>query len=290
MIGTRENGAAFKVLMLMARTGGGHVSLAEALRDRLIDRATVEIVDPSPEIIRWHYRVVSRRARWLWSLEYRLSDAPASAWLTHQLYATLFGRNLARLIHAQQPDIVMSTYPFLTLEVMTAIKRTRRQIPFIMLFADPETVHHAWLTERRAALTLAPTRETYHLAQQAGFVPERLHLSGWPVRAQFWQVAPEVCRATLHRLHLDPERFTVFVQGGGEGAAGFAHTVDTLLKVNQQFVGNPLQIILAAGTNAQLLERYRNTPDVRAIPFTPDVAPYMAAANVIMARLAPTRF
>ena len=40
--------------------------------------------------------------------------------------------------------------------------------PFAMLFSDPNGVHHAWLTERCADATFAPTRETYAQAREAG--------------------------------------------------------------------------------------------------------------------------
>jgi UDP-N-acetylglucosamine:LPS N-acetylglucosamine transferase len=106
------------------------------------------------------------------------------------------------------------------------------------------------------------------------------------VRAQFAaQFAADGERsraATLTPLGLTPDRFTVFLQGGGEGAARFARTVENVLAV-----GPELQIVLACGTNAALLARFAQVERVAALPFTAEIAPYMAAADVVMGKAGP---
>lgn len=272
-----------KFLILTSKTGGGHVSLAEALRDQLEHRHTVEIIDPQPAIIHWHYRLVSRHALWLWAAEFKLADTPARALQAHKTFTSLFARNLGDLLQRAAPDVVMSTYPFLTYEVTHAMRRIGRDLPFVMLFSDPNGVHSAWLTERGAAANFAPTRETQAQALNAGFDPARLHLSGWPVRSQFYRTFTSDDRATLLRkLNLNPERFVVCLQGGGEGAAKFAGTVENVLAAK----GQP-QIILVAGTNQALFDRFNGRPDVAPLPFTKDIAPYMAAADVVMGKAGP---
>jgi UDP-N-acetylglucosamine:LPS N-acetylglucosamine transferase len=193
----------------------------------------------------------------------------------------LYAPALDKLLRQRHYRLIMTTYPFLSYEVMRAVERLPRPVPFMALFADPERVHHAWLTERYAAATIAPTHETYAQALAAGFAPDRLHLTGWPVRRQFWGADLPPHTATLRGLCLDPDRFTVFVQGGGEGSADFAQCVTALL-----MAGTP-QIILAVGTNLRLAERFRGIPGVCIIPYTPNIAPLMAAADVIMGKAGP---
>src|SRR5947209_3379691 len=131
----------------MSKTGGGHLSLAEALRDRLAGAHAITIIDPQPRVIHWHYRLVSRYALWLWAAEFRAADTPARALRAHQIFTALFARNVGALLARQQPDLVMTTYPFLTYEVTQAMQRIRRQTPLVVLFADPNGVHQAWLSE-----------------------------------------------------------------------------------------------------------------------------------------------
>ena len=269
------------ILLLTSRTGGGHISLSEALRDRLEQRYTLEIVDPQPRFFHVHYRLLSRYALWLWSAEFRLSDTPRQAALTHRLFTPLVAGELKRLIARLQPVMIITTYPFLTYEVMQVLTSMNAHIPFVMLFADPNSIHASWLTERRAAAVLAPTRETYELALAAGFDSARLHLVGWPVRAQFTRAAAEVGRdEVLCNLGLDPTRFTVFLQGGGEGAAQFGQTVKRVLE-------SGLQVILATGTNRSLLTQFKSAQNLAALPFMKEIAPFMAAADVIMGKAGP---
>ncbi|GER87435.1 galactosyldiacylglycerol synthase [Dictyobacter vulcani] len=274
------------ILILTSKTGGGHVSLAEALRDRLTDDATIEILDPQSTFFHWHYRWVSRYALWLWSAEFQLTDSPWRARVAHQIFTSLVARNLKAALQRLQPDMVITTYPFLTYEGMQVCQRAKLDIPFVMLFTDPKALHASWLTEKRAAATLAPTRETYQMATTAGFAPERLHQVGWPVRTQFTIQARQANATTrtelLQSFGLNPDYFTVFLQGGGEGATQFGATVERLLSADDR-----LQIILATGTNQALQARFQQVKNVYPLPFTREIAIPMAAADVIMGKAGP---
>jgi len=270
------------ILILTSKTGGGHVSLAEALRDRLAKDYTIELTDPQPGFIQWHYRVVSRYALWLWASEFQLVDTPLRSRLLHSTYTLILQKKLKNLLKQVHPDLIITTYPFLSYEVRQTLQQTGVSIPLVMLFSDPASVHCAWLTERHAAATLAPTQETYKQALSVGFDPARLHLVGWPVREQFYRADPSCRDDTLTRLGLDPERFTVFLQGGGEGAAKFGRTVERVLATSQQ-----LQVILATGTNETLLHRFQGAKNLYALPFTKEIAPFIAASDVVMGKAGP---
>jgi UDP-N-acetylglucosamine:LPS N-acetylglucosamine transferase len=274
---------ARKILILISKTGGGHISLAEALRDRLGPEYAIEMADPQSRFFHWHYRMVSRYALWLWAAEYRLSDKPRRALLMHWLYTISLSKAISALLDRVQPELIITTYPFLTYEVTQVLKRKRSAVPFVMLFADPNGVHASWLTVHNAAATLAPTRETYAQALLANFLPEHVHQVGWPVRGQFYRVQPEQRGMLLEQMGFDDQRFTVFLQGGGEGAAQFGQTVERVLAIPQ------IQVILAAGTNQTLITRFKNRErsNIFVLPFTKEIAPYMAAADVIMGKAGP---
>lgn len=270
------------ILILTSKTGGGHISLAEALRDQFAPDYHCEMTDPQPRFFHLHYRLVSRYALWLWAAEFQWCDTPRRALLAHTLFTPLVARSLATVLERTRPDLIITTYPFLTYEVMQVLQHLGQHIPLAMLFADPNGVHASWLTEQRA-IALAPTRETYAQALGLGFAPSRTHLVGWPVRAQFYRPdTPEQRAAMLTSLGLQPDRFTVFLQGGGEGAAQFAHTVERVLASSSN-----IQVVLSAGTNQALLARFQQHPRLHALPFTREIAPFMAAADVVMGKAGP---
>ncbi len=224
------------ILILTSKTGGGHVSLAEALRD-LLERgeATAEsvyehdaadaeapaitIVDPQPGFFHLHYRFVSRKALWLWAAEFNFFDAPWRAMLAHRVFTRIVRQQLSDLLDKVRPDLIITTYPFLSYEVKRVLERRSPFIPLIMLFSDANSVHAAWLTERQADATFATTRETYEQALAAGFDPHRLHLVGWPVRAQFFQAylagkdaQKDRLRAWVSRIIALPSSFKAVVK------------------------------------------------------------------------------
>ncbi len=270
------------ILVLTSKTGGGHISLAESLRDRLARKYTVEMLDPQSHFFHWHYRLVSRYALWLWAAEFQLTDRPWWALQAHRSFTWTVTKSLGAAIKRVQPDLIITTYPFLTYEVVQVLKKLGREIPFVMLFADPNRVHSSWLTERHATATLAPTRETYAQALSVDFDPARLYQVGWPVRDQFYQVDRSQRAQILERLRLDATCFTIFLQGGGEGAAQLGRTVEDVLGIGQN-----LQVILAAGTNQAVRKRFDGVKNLSVLPFTKEIAPYMAAADVIMGKAGP---
>ena len=266
-----------KILIFASHTGGGHISLAEAIRDQVQNRYEAVIVDPQPRAVNFHYRTVSRHALWLWEAEFKLTDGTRRARMAHELSKHTFAISILRAIRRVKPDLIFSTYPFLTSEVMYAMRLFRIRLPFAMLFSDPNGVHRSWLTEKRAQATFAPTQETYQQALASGFNPHRTHFTGWPVRGQFYHAVP----VPLLHLGLDENKFTVFLQGGGDGAARFARTVEHVLNIEN------VQIILAAGTNRKLVDQFKDRDHIHVLPFTSEIAPFMAAADVVMGKAGP---
>lgn len=270
------------ILILTSQTGGGHVSLAQALRERLEHDYSIEILDPQPRFFNSHYRFVSRHANWIWLTEFKVLNSRRTAALAHRVFAPVVARELQAGLDRVRPQLVITTYPFLTDEVTAVLRRQSRRIPFALHFADAGTLHATWLTDRDAAAAFAPTRETYEQALTAGIPADRLWLTGWPVREQFHPAAEWNREEVLVRLGLDPRRFTVFLQAGGDGVGRLASTVHETLAAHES-----VQIILAAGTNGRLVRRFENTPRVHVFPFNSHIAPYMHAADVVMGKAGP---
>jgi len=278
------------ILILTSKTGGGHMSLAEALRDLLQQNAalSITIVDPQPGFFHLHYRFVSRYALWLWAAEFQFFDTPQRALFAHRVFARLVRHQLSALLDTVRPDLILTTYPFLSSEVMYVLKRRSATVPLVSLFSDANGVHAAWLTERQATATFATTRENYKQALDTGFAPECLYLVGWPVRAQFTRAylsSQEERVELLTRLNLAPNRFTVFLQGGGEGAARIGRTIENILAIKT--TTREVQVILATGTNRTLYERYKHVQNLAPLPYTKEIASYMVAADVIMGKAGP---
>jgi UDP-N-acetylglucosamine:LPS N-acetylglucosamine transferase len=270
------------ILILTALTGGGHLSLAEALRDLLEQEFAITIVNLLPGLFEVSYRFAGHYALWLWSMTFHLSDSSGQARSVQRLLVPLIDSRLKRALDQVQPDLVITTHPLLSHAARRVLEKYAPRTPFVLLLSDPYSIHATWFSERNAAATLAPTRASRELALANGFDPGHVHLVGWPVRGQFYRTGGLSRAETLTRLGLDPDRFTIFLQGGGDGAANFWRSAERLLALDQR-----VQVILATGMNRALLRRFRGVKNLYALPFTREITPYMSAADIVMGKAGP---
>jgi len=258
------------------------MSLSLALADMLSENYQTTIEDPNPGIIRQYYTWVGRHFLPLWGWGYKTSDSEKAALRLHRILTLLVQKRLVALIEQIKPHLIITTHTLLSYEVARAIEQSGKSIPLIFQFSELERIHATWVSEKNADAYFVPTREIYAQAQKQGIDPGHLYLTGMPLRKQFLQDYSASKPETLTELAFDPTMFTVFLQGGAEGAAGIDRTVNNILAS-----GRPLQIILAAGTNKQLASRFTGIARVRVLPFTDNIAHYMAAADVIVGKAGP---
>jgi UDP-N-acetylglucosamine:LPS N-acetylglucosamine transferase/membrane protein DedA with SNARE-associated domain len=264
------------ILILISRSGGGHLNLAQALKERLNDEYTVVIVDPQSPRVERGYTLVSRHFVRLLTWQFALTDNKIAAWLLQKSLAQLSYKRFSRIVEELQPQIIITTHALVSAAAVRANETSARPVPLIFQLTDLESLHMTWFVEKRADAYLAPTKEIFEQALRQGIERDRLHLTGRPARRQFYETTANEREKTLSALGLDPRLFTLFLQGGAQGSAGadrlIAHILSTKL---------PAQIILAAGNNQEMAARYASTERVHVLPFTEQIAPYMAAADIV---------
>jgi processive 1,2-diacylglycerol beta-glucosyltransferase len=262
------------VLILTTHMGGGHLNLAQALKDMLGTHYDVAIVDPQPAIVDHCYATVSRRFTKLLDWQFACTDNEIASLCLHSVLTPLSRGRLLSIIEHIQPQLIITTHAFLSYAVARANECGRKRVPLVFQLTDLERLHMTWFIEKHADAYLAPTREIFAQAQEQGIATNRLHLTGRPVRRQFLDASPG--REMLTALGFDPGVFTIFLQGGAKGSAGVDRTIESLLSMDV-----PSQIMLAAGNNKTMAARYAGLEQVRVLPFTEMIAPHMAAADVI---------
>ena len=267
------------ILILIANYGGGHLNLAKALNDALEVRYHVVIVDPQSKMLEHLYSFLSRRFMTLLAWQFVCTDnAIASKWL-QRLHALLNREHILHVLEQVQPQLLITTHAMVSYVAARANEQRKVPVPLIFQLTDLERVHMTWFVERHATAYLAPTREIFAQALEQNIAQERLYLTGRPIRRQFIETDGDEKAATLTSLGFDPAGFTIFLQGGAKGSA----CVDRFIK-NVQATGMRVQIILAAGNNKRMAERYAGDESIRVIPFTEHIAPYMVAADIIVGK------
>jgi UDP-N-acetylglucosamine:LPS N-acetylglucosamine transferase/membrane protein DedA with SNARE-associated domain len=269
------------ILILISHSGGGHLNLAQSLRDILTAHYNVVILDPQSRTVEQWYTWVSRHFMRFLYWQFIWTDNKIASWGLQNILTLLGLKQFMRVIEEVEPDLIITTHAMVSYVTARAIETSKKSIPLVFQFTDLERLHMTWFVEKQADAYFAPTREILAQSKQQEIDTARLHTTGRPIRRQFLEVDLNRRYETLTSLGFDPSMFTIFLQGGAKGSASMS--VDRTIK-NIQATNIPIQIILAAGNNKTMAAQYANVDHIYVLPFTENIAPYMAAVDVIVGK------
>lgn len=315
----RENplkGSQRTILFLIADTGAGHRSAANALRNAvniiaeeeqtrwLADQQTgavsrsepstyrVEIVDVFEEYSRFPLREAVRlygpTIRYnpnLYGHVFHASNRTRSVDAVKAIAAPLVRKGLLRLITSVKPDVIVSIHPMLNHLMVEAIRTLGLKIPVLTVVTDLVSVHHSWYAPGVDAC-IVPTETARRLYVEQGLDPARVHVLGMPIDPKF--TLPMPSKAELQQqMGLDPKLPTVLLVGGGDGAGGLRAAVSA---ISQACL--PVQVMVVTGRNKRLfvqLQRLRAslTIPVKVFGFVNNMPEMMHAADVLVTKAGP---
>jgi UDP-N-acetylglucosamine:LPS N-acetylglucosamine transferase len=273
------------ILILTSATGGGHDSVAVALKEALHELApevSVRILDPfagqggngplSPG--RWYDAVVAH-APWLWGLFYHATNNSWAIRAGMTAGALLWARRLRTAIQAERPGIVIAVHP-LCARLAAGILHGMSAAPALhCVVTDPVTIHRCWASAAVDAFYVA-TPEARDALIAMGIPPARLRLTGLPVRAAFAQAPDPPAGATTPQ---------VLLLGGG-------YPSRRLAKIARALVASPLplHLIVVCGRNTRLQRRLTRAVGARVTVFGwhEDIAALVRWSSVVITRGGPT--
>jgi processive 1,2-diacylglycerol beta-glucosyltransferase len=275
------------VLILSADVGEGHAAAARALAEQLeaSEQPTeVTVIDGLAAmgplvrpVVEDGYRVQLRFFPWTYTLVYWLLEKvmPIRV-LARRLLCLAGSRPLARSIAAHDPDVVVSTYPAVTV-VLARLRRT----------GEVRCSTVATITDLTGLFFWAQPGIDVHLVMYGESMPSVERIAG---RGSVQLVRPLISAEFLEprcpvearsALGLPAEGRTVVVSGGGWGVGDIAGAVGEFIKAPEVS-----SIVCLAGRNEQLAEKLRRTfadePRVRVYGFTDKMPEILAAADVLV--------
>src|SRR5437588_2718714 len=285
------------ILFLIADTGAGHRSAANAIRnaitfltqkkqeDWLIQQQgseeqhesmtiqasyRIEIVDlfeeysrfPLREAMKLYGPAIRYRPK-LYGRIYEFSNQAQRFSAMKTVSTPLIHNGLLRLIKSVKPDVIVSIHPLLNHVTIRILQDLDVHIPFITVVTDLVSVHHAWFASGADAY-IVPTTYARELALKQGMDPIRVHLMGMPIDPKF--TLPLESKQELQRkFGLKPDLPVVLLVGGGEGAMGLRSAAHVISQARL-----PVQLLIITGHNKRLyvqLQRTRSTLHVPAKVF-----------------------
>jgi processive 1,2-diacylglycerol beta-glucosyltransferase len=284
---TPDHGGPRRVLILSADVGEGHAAAARALAQQIesgSEPAEVTVIDGLAamgrvlrQVVQDGYRVQLRFLPWSYSLVYWLLEhVPPVRWLTRWQLRLFGARPLARRIAEYNPDVIVSTYPAVTV-VLARLRRTRAvRCPTV-----------ATITDLTGLFFWAQPGIDMHLVMYGESMPSVERIAGQGsarlvaplISAEFLQ--PRCPLESRRALGLPEDGRMVVVSGGGWGVGDVEGAVRELCRVSEVS-----SIVCLAGRNEQLHKRLSTTfarePRVHVYGFTDAMPQLLAAADALV--------
>jgi processive 1,2-diacylglycerol beta-glucosyltransferase len=276
-----------RVLILSADVGEGHAAAARALAQQIEDSpepAEVIVIDGLAAmgrllrpVVEDGYRVQLRFLPWTYTVVYWLLErvAPIRA-VARRLLCKLGAGPLARVIGEYEPDVIVSTYPAVTV-VLARLRRTGVvRCPTVATITDLTGLFF-WAQpgiDMHLVMYGESMRSVERIAGEGSVQLVRPLIS-----AEFLE--PRSPLGARRALGLPQEGRVVVVSGGGWGVGDIAGAVREFTKVPEVS-----SIVCLAGRNDQLAERLRvvfaEEPRVHVYGFTDRMPELLAAADVLV--------
>ena len=281
-----------KIEILMASTGGGHRSAAEAIAEgfaHTYDDCLVEIVDiwsdhmpyPLNRVGRLYGKLVKYG---LWEAVWDASNDPKRIACALNTMWPFVSEAMEEFFSLTKPDAVVCVHPLFNHFATWSLKEMNIRVPFVTVVTDLVTTHPGWICPA-ADLCLVPTEMSRSYVVEGGVAPDKVRVTGLPVSLKFYGqtlTKPEAQGS----LGLQPDLPIVLLVGGGEG-------MGPLYKVARKIAcARPRgQLLIVAGRNERLQERLRQVDweiPTRVFGFVTDMPRFMTAADVIVTKAGPS--
>ncbi len=277
-----------KLLIFSAATGGGHDQAARAIGEYFGENGyEVQILDGLKEanklvgsVIVNSYRFMARHTPAVFGGLYKWSgDDTGISRLLKSLNSSM-GRQLLSVINVEQPDLIITTHPFITDMISSIKKRGLISAPIICVMTDYGP-HAAWLASHVDAFITATEDMTAPIVELG--VPEnKIHPYGIPVRKSFFM---DFDRAEIYKeLGFSEEKPTVLLMAGSFGVKAAIDFCEALIKS-----ADNMQLIVITGNNESLRESFQRllsgcSITYKLLGFTTEVHKYMQAADLLITK------
>jgi 1,2-diacylglycerol 3-beta-galactosyltransferase len=284
-----------KVTILTAAAGGGHMTAAWALSGALQPHAQVTVLslldDHGPFPLN-HFSAAYPRVVKVAPLAYRVGfesiQGPTRARMVHETMHLAAAPRLRKPLVDSKPDVVISVYHFLTGTSRQIMRRAGVNVPFVTVVTDPATIPVLWFY-RDVELVCVAEEQARTSAIESGVAPDRVMVTGLPVRRAFTDPSPRTVAELRAEFGLVPDLPVVLMVAGGAGMGNLealARKVGTAL----QAAGIPAQLALIAGKNASLQRKLASADwplNTTVCGFTDRMADWMRAADVLVTKAGP---
>ena len=280
-----------RILILSSKFGGGHYNAGQALVEefRIQSPNSIEVrhldfgsffYRRTDYIMRMAYFNFIKKTPELYGKVYdKTVDITAES--CSKLVQSFVYRKFLSYIEKFNPDVIVNTH-FLSAGILAEFKRRGFIDSSIVTVVTDFKVHGVWL-HSGIDLYIVGCREAYDSLTKGGINPDRITISGIPVRNGFHRV-PSKNLARI-KLGIDSGKKIVLIMGGSEGFSAKAEEIREVLSSAHQDVhfllvcGNDQEAFKDFSRHAQ---NFANT--VAVYRYVDNVHELMAASDILITK------
>ncbi|WP_206459945.1 MGDG synthase family glycosyltransferase [Anaerovorax sp. IOR16] len=274
------------VLILTGKFGMGHIAVAQALKEEIMEKyptANIACSDifeyTMPEYAESIYKtfaLVAKSGNSFYNLIYKQTDHKnvndTSFW------CRFFKKKLQNLFLETQPDVIISTLPLCSRLVSWYKEEVGASFTLVTCITDISS-HEEWI-HKNTNYYLVGSKLVKRMLLLKGVYEEKIFVTGIPVRKAFHRITDDFDGKKVNKKLGQKASKHLLVMGGGLGL--LPRTKEFYEGLNSL---NGVRTTVITGNNKKLYNlingRYEN---VEAVSYTKNVAMYMNDADVIMTK------
>ncbi|MDQ3322042.1 MAG: hypothetical protein M3525_06380 [Acidobacteriota bacterium] len=285
-----------KILIISSDTGGGHRSAAQALTEGLhkfwegksiavrVIKAAEESHQLTERLVNAYNWILRNKQHWMKYVYWTINRfRPETRKFFHRRCIGYVKEQFEKWC----PHVVVSVHP-MTQHILAKILKELNlsgQIPLVTVVTDPCYGFWKGWACSDVSLYLVANEDAQRQLIDYGIAPEKIKISGMPVKAKFCEVTEIDAQNARRALALDPEKFTIFVNAGWIGGGNIPQIFRELVRGELD-----VQAIFLAGKNEELrleaeeLAKTAKFP-VKVIGYSDEIEKLMHSANVMISKL-----
>ncbi len=277
-----------KVLILSCGTGGGHNTAAKAIQEELISRGIktdfkeyLEIINPKlkDRVNNLYIKSTNKNGK-VFKRVYHLGRIYEKTKLKSPVYLfnSLNKKKLYEYIKDNEYSFIITTHLFAA-QALTAIKK-EHHIHFLQIATDYVSI--PFWEETNPDYFVIPNKELEADFLEKGIKKQKLLPLGIPVKKQFRKQDYNV-QEIKKQLKLDVNKKYILMLNGSMGFGNVKEIAKKLLKNIKDYT-----FIISCGNNHKLIHflnsQYKNNSKIIVLPYTNELAKYMAISEVILSK------
>jgi UDP-N-acetylglucosamine:LPS N-acetylglucosamine transferase len=283
-----------KVLLVYGDVGGGHASAARALKEAFqqvygqqLEVEAVDlykIADPAPwgnsdaSFTAFSQTALLRNFNYFYNVitDFGIGHAILRQTILHQTLEPY-----RAFLKGKKADLIVSIHPYTNI-TLAKLREQGLNTPYAVVITDLASVLRGW-ADPNADVTFSPTQQVTTALEKLGVPRNKIVEPLFPIRSSLQNTLPK--EAVFARHHLDPQKTTLVITGGGVATRALEGAIQLLAR--QDF-----QLIVICGkdkTVAEKLKReHQNNSAVVVLEYVQDMQNYFAHADVIITKAGAT--